>query len=141
MKKYAGTPEAQANKAFYDKQVTKISGLYAVLNGEASEDAIRGFFSASTALWEGVKVLIIETLPAAVTEGPFIGGARPGVDDFHVGAWLARIAFVSGAQQSEEGVSVLEKRFGHLPEKVKAYWGAWIGRDSWVKAYPDNALH
>ena len=80
-------------------------------------------------------------LPTAITEGPFIGGVRPGVDDFHVGAWITRIAFVSGAQKSEEGLSALEKRFGPLPENVKAYWTAWIGRDSWVKAYPENALH
>src|SRR6266852_5452468 len=100
----------------------------------------RRFFSKSSALWDGIKVFIVETLPAAFTEGPFIGGVRPGVDDFHVGAWIARIAFVSGAQKSE-GWSALEKIFGPLPENVKAYWTAWIGRDSWVKAYPENVLH
>jgi hypothetical protein len=45
---------------------------------------------------------------------PFIGAARPGVDDLHnVDVWLARIAFISGAQKSEEGVSVsaLKTRF------------------------------
>jgi len=141
LKKYAATPEAQANKSFYDRQITRISGLHAILNGQAPDDAKQGFFSTSSALWDGVKVFIVETLPATIAEGPFIGGARPGVDDFHVGPWLARIAFVSGAQKSEEGVSALEKRFGPLPEKVKAYWAAWVARDSWVKAYPDNALH
>jgi hypothetical protein len=44
------------------------------------------------------------------------------MDDFRVGAWLGRIAFISGGQKSEEGVSALEKRFESLPEKVKAYW-------------------
>lgn len=141
LKKYAATPEAQVHKAFYDKQITKISGLHALLNGQAPEDAKQGFFSKSSALWDGIKVFIVETLPTAITEGPFIGGVRPGVDDFHVGAWIARIAFVSGAQKSEEGLSALEKRFGPLPEKVKVYWAAWVGRDSWVKAYPNNALH
>jgi len=52
-----------------------------------------------------------------------------------------RIALVLGAQKLEEGLSLLEKRFGPLPEKVKAYWAMWVGRDSWVKAYTDNALH
>ena len=141
LKKYAATPEAQAHKAFYDGQITKISGLHALLNGHAPDEAKQRFFSKSSSLWDGIKVFIIETLPTAIGEGPFIGGVRPGVDDFHVGAWIARIAFVSGAQKSEEGLSALEKRFGPLPENVKEYWKAWIGRDSWVKAYPDNALH
>lgn len=141
MKRYAAAPEGQANKPFYEGRIAKLSGLYAVLNGQAAEDVKRAFFSKSTALWENVKVFLDETLPAAIGEGPFIGGARPGVDDFHVGVWLARIAWSSGAQKSEEGVSVLEKRFGPLLEKVKAYWIAWIARDSWVKAFPENALH
>jgi hypothetical protein len=141
LKRYAATPEGQAHKQFYDRQIAKISGLHALLNGQAPDDAKQGFFSTCTSLWDGIKVFTVETLPAAIVEGPFIGGARPGVDDFHVGAWIARIALVSGAQKSEEGVSALEKRFGPLPEKVKAYWGAWIARDSWAKAYPENALH
>jgi hypothetical protein len=141
LKKYAATPEAQMHKAFYDKQITQISSLHAVLNGQAPDDGKQRFFSKSSALWDGIKVFIVDTLPSAINGGPFIGGVRPGVDDFHVGAWIARIAFVSGAQKSDEGLSVLEKRFGPLDEKVKAYWTAWVGRDSWVKAYPNNALH
>jgi hypothetical protein len=141
LKKYAATLEAQVHKAFYDKQITNISSLLAVLNGQVPDEGKQSLFSRSTALWDGIKVFIVQTLPTAITEGPFIGGVRPGVDDFHVGAWIARIAFVSGAQKSEEGVAVLERRFGPLPEKVNAYWTAWIGRDSWVKAYPNNALH
>jgi len=141
LKKYATTPEAQAHKPFYDKQIAALSGVYAILNGQASDEAKQGFFSVSTDLWDAIKAFTLETLPAAISEGPFISGDRPGVDDFHVGAWLARIAFLVGAQKSEEGVSALEKKFGPLPEKVKVFWGAWIVRDSWVKAYPDNLLH
>ncbi|KAI0282030.1 hypothetical protein BC826DRAFT_1066882 [Russula brevipes] len=89
---------------------------------------------------DNIKAFTLETLPAAISEGPFIAGARPGVDDFHVAAWLARIAFLLGAQKSEEGVAALEKTFGTLPEKVKVFWAAWIARDSWVQAYPENQL-
>ena len=141
LKKHAATPEAEVHKPFYDKQITAISGLHALLNSQASDEAKRGFFTTSTTLWESIKTFIVETFPTAIAEGPFIGGDRPGVDDFHVGAWLARIAFVLGAQKSDEGVATLEKAFGPLPEKVKAFWSAWIVRDSWVKAYPDNMLH
>ncbi|KAH8988382.1 hypothetical protein EDB92DRAFT_1948056 [Lactarius akahatsu] len=103
--------------------------------------AKQGFYSASTAVWDSIKVFAVETLPAAISEGPFIGVATPGVDDYHVGAWIARIAFLLGAQKSDEGVAVLEKGFGPIPEKVKVYWSAWTARDSWVKAYPDRVLH
>ncbi|KAI0263681.1 hypothetical protein BGY98DRAFT_1045857 [Russula aff. rugulosa BPL654] len=118
LKKYAATLEAQVHKAFYDKQITNISSLLAVLNGQVPDEGKQSLFSRSSALWDGIKVFIVQTLPTAITEGPFIGGSK-----------------------SEEGVAVLERRFGPLPEKVKAYWTAWIGRDSWVKAYPNNALH
>ena len=121
------TPEAQANKAFYDTQITKFSGPYAVLNGQAPNDAKQSYFSAYSAVQDGVKV--VEMLPVAISVSSFIGGVRPtpGVDDFHVGAWLARIAFNSGVQRSEEGVSALEKRFGPLHEKVKASWAMRVG--------------
>jgi hypothetical protein len=141
LKRYAMTPEGQAHKSFYDQRIAAISGLYALLNGQASDEVKQSSFSATTALWDAIKAFTVETLPAAIAEGPFIGGDRPGVDDFHVGAWLARIASVLGAQNSDAGVSVLEKAFGPLPEKVKVFWSAWIVRDSWVKTYPDNVLH
>ncbi|KAH9069557.1 hypothetical protein EDB83DRAFT_2582700 [Lactarius deliciosus] len=100
LKKHAATPEAELHKDFHDKQIARISGLDALLTGNAPDEAKPGFYSA---------------------EGPFIGGATPGVDNYHVGAWIARIASLLGAQKSDEGVAALEK--------------------GWVKAYPDKALH
>jgi len=141
LKRYAASPEGQAYKSLYDGQIAKISGFEALLNGQAPDEAKQDFFAKSTALWDGIKEFIIVTLPGAIADGPFIAGAEPGVDDFHVAAWLARIASVVGAQKSDEGVSALEKRFGPIPQKVKVLWDAWIKRDSWVKAYPDNVLH
>ena len=49
MKKYAATPEAQVHKAFYrdDREITKPSGLHAVLNGQAPDDAKQDFFFKS----------------------------------------------------------------------------------------------
>ncbi|KAH9034224.1 hypothetical protein EDB85DRAFT_2144492 [Lactarius pseudohatsudake] len=141
LKKHAATPEAEPHKDFYDKEIAKISRLDALLTGDAPDEAKQGFYAASTALWDSIKVFAVETLPAAISSGPFIGGATPGVDDYHVGAWIARIAFLLGAQKSDEGVAALEKGFGPIPEKVKVYWSTWIARDSWVKAYPDRALH
>jgi len=141
LKQYAATPEGQAYKPFYDAQIAQISGFEALLGGRAPDEAKQGFFKRSTALWDAIKDFIIVTLPAAIDQGPFIGGAEPGVDDFHVAAWLARVASVVGAKKSDEGVSALEKRFGPIPQKVKGFWQAWTERDSWAKVYPDNVLH
>ena len=141
LKKFAEKPEAEPHKEIHAKNIARFSGLDALFRGNAPDDAKQKFYAVSTALWASIKVFTIETLPAAITEGPFISGETPGVDDYHVAAWIARIAFRLGAQKSDEGISVLEKTFGPIPEKVKAYWSAWIARDSWVKAYPDNTLH
>lgn len=141
LKKYAGTAEAEPHKEFHDAQLAKISGVDALLSGSAPDEAKQGFYTASTALWDSIRDFAVETLPTVITQGPFIGGATPGVDDYHVGAWIARIAFVLGAHKSDQGIPALEKTFGPIPEKVKVYWSAWTARDSWVKVYPDHALH
>ncbi len=134
-------PEAEPHRELHDKQLGKISGLDALFSGTAPDEAKQGFYTASTQLWESIKVFTVETLPGAITEGPFIAGAVPGVDDYHVGAWIARIAFVSGAQKSDDGIVALEQRFDRVPEKVQAYWKAWIVRESWKKTYADGVLH
>ncbi|KAI0263277.1 hypothetical protein BC834DRAFT_997855 [Gloeopeniophorella convolvens] len=129
LKKWAATPEAQAlNKPWYDGKVAAISGLHALLNGGAPEE-------------ESVKVFYLETIPAAITEGPFIGGAEPGVDDFHVMAWLAHMSFILGAKKAEDGLSTLEKTYGPINPKIRAYWDAFAARPSWAAVYPDGVLH
>ncbi|KAI0263273.1 hypothetical protein BC834DRAFT_326378 [Gloeopeniophorella convolvens] len=142
LKKWAATPEAQAlNKSWYDGKIAAISGVYALLNGGAPEEAKQGFFARSAQLWDNVKVFYLETIPAAITEGPFIGGAEPGVDDFHVVSWLAHMSFILGAQKAEDGLATLEKTYGPVNPKIKAYWDAFAARPSWAAAYPDGALH
>src|SRR5260221_8414011 len=44
-----------STQPFYDKQITAISGLHALLNWQASNEAKQGFFSTSAALWESIK--------------------------------------------------------------------------------------
>ncbi|KAH9956745.1 hypothetical protein BC827DRAFT_1270781 [Russula dissimulans] len=62
------------------------------------------------------------TKSPAIDRGPFIAGAESEVDDFHVAAWLMRIAYVVGAQKSDDGVSALEKRFRPIPHKIEVFW-------------------
>ncbi|KAH9952490.1 hypothetical protein BC827DRAFT_1349874 [Russula dissimulans] len=73
----------------------------------------------STALWDDTKGFIVVTLPTAIDRGLFIAGAESEVDGFHVAAWLVRIAYVVGAQKSDEGVSALKKRFRPIPHKIE----------------------
>jgi len=42
------------------EKVTKISGLYAVLNGEASDDAKQSYLSTASAARQGIKVFVVE---------------------------------------------------------------------------------
>ena len=141
MKKIAETPEAKPYKEIHDKNITRFSTADAIFSGTAPDDVKKGYFDASTALWVSIKAFIGETLPAAIKgTGPFIGGEIPGSDDFHVGAWISRIALVLGAQKSDEGIAALEKTLGPLPEKTKAYWSAWTERASWESAFPGGNL-
>lgn len=95
-----------------------------------------GFFEKSKAHTDSVSSFLYEVLPEHLPNSGFLGGARPGEADFHVGAWLARIAAVSGAKQSDEGLQTLEKAFGKAVfESVALYWNAWIYRASWNKVY------
>lgn len=61
-------------------------------------------------------------------------------DDYHVCAWLTRVAASVGAKSKDDSLVALEKAFGEpiLP-KVVSYWGAWTERPSWAKVY--SALH
>jgi hypothetical protein len=67
------------------------------------------FFDNSKAHRDGLRSCILVILPGYLPSGGrFIGGAEPGEDDFHVAAWLARIASV-GAEKTEQGLGELEK--------------------------------
>ncbi|KAF7339894.1 GST N-terminal domain-containing protein [Mycena venus] len=69
-------------------------------------------------------------------ESGFIGGELPGEDDFHVAAWLTRIAATTGAKSVDDPLTSMEDAYGALvPSKVTAYWGVWIAKPSWKKVY------
>ncbi|KAH9956103.1 hypothetical protein BC827DRAFT_1271179 [Russula dissimulans] len=105
--------------------VTRRKSLYHDRQDLQSQDAPRRpeTLRTSAAHWDDIKGFIVVTLPAAIDRGPFIAGTESEVDDFHVAAWLARIAYVVGAQKSDEGVSALEQRFRPIPHKIEVLWG------------------
>ena len=86
-------------------------------------------------------MFIKDILPGYLPDSGFIGGERPGEDDFHVAAWLARIAATLGGDAGKDGVHALEKELGvPVPDKVANYWAAWSERESWKITYREG-LH
>lgn len=141
LRKHSLTPEGVEFKEFYDAKLTGNGALHAVYTGAAPAD---GFFAKSNAHWDALRQFILSELPGYLPEpsspsGPFIFGAAPGEDDFHLAAWLARIVAASGG--SKVGLDALARELGEsVPGKIQAYWAAWAERDSWKKLYGE-ALH
>ena len=100
------------------------------------------WFELSNGAWAAIRKFILTDIPAILPESGYIGGAVPGEDDFHLAAWLARIALLTGATPAEDGVLSLKKELGgeDVPPKVVAYWKLWSATDAWKKVY-ENGLH
>jgi hypothetical protein len=138
LEKYSVTPEAAPFKAFYEAKKAGNGGLLAIYKGEASAADTEAFIKQSQEVWANIVEYITVDLPALLPASGFLGGERPGEDDFHVGAWLARISMVSGVK---ENVTELEGPLGKpVPEKVAAYWASWSTRPTWKKVYAEG-LH
>ncbi|KIM85418.1 hypothetical protein PILCRDRAFT_778214 [Piloderma croceum F 1598] len=139
--KYSVTEDAAVHKEFYDNKLAGNAHVLSIYQSKVTDDVKNGFFEQSKAHWDALRSFILDILPAHLPNSGFIGGAKPGEDDFHVAAWLARIASVSGAKRTEEGFEELEKEVGvPIPERVAKYWNAWIQRESWKMVYQDG-LH
>jgi len=142
LEKHSKRPEAAPFKSFYDAKIPGNGGVLAIYKGEAPEEAKQAFFKQSQTHWETISSFILNDLPGILPESGFLGGAEPGEDDFHLGAWLARLANAAGQKEvDKEGYKALEKETKKpIPSKVAAYWAAWSERPSWKKVYA-NGLH
>ncbi|KAL1952024.1 hypothetical protein VTO73DRAFT_1173 [Trametes versicolor] len=142
LEKHSELPEAAPLKDFYDAKKAGNGGVLAILKGEVPDAVKEGFFTQSVQHWETLAAYITNELPAALPDaGPFLGGATPGEDDFHLGAWLARLVFLTQGTADKDGYKSLEKETkGPVPPKVAAYWAAWVERASFKKVYA-NGLH
>ncbi|KAG6381342.1 hypothetical protein JVT61DRAFT_5752 [Boletus reticuloceps] len=115
--------------------------LLSIYQGTATDRDKQAFFQRSTVHWHNLSKFVSEELPALLPDTAFFGGDEPGEDDFHLAAWLARIAFVAGGGSEQDGIRALEKGLGmKLHPKVSAYWGAWNARKSWKEVYAQG-LH
>ncbi|KAJ7275326.1 hypothetical protein B0H12DRAFT_252818 [Mycena haematopus] len=136
LEKISKDPEAEPFKAYYEAKQGQNGGLLAIFTGKAPEEHKAGFFAKSQAHFESIKGALFEVLPGVLPSSGFIGGDIPGEDDFHVGAWLTRIAATSGGKSADDSLVAIEAAYGApVPGKVAAYWGAWTARPSWKKVY------
>jgi hypothetical protein len=133
--------KADDQSGFYKSKLASNGQILSIYNGEASEDAKKRFFEHGKAHYANLRKFIFETLREHLPDEGFIGGSRPGEDDFHVGAWLARIATVFGVKKTSEGLDALEDEFGEpVPRRLVTYWDAWSMRPSWQEVYREG-LH
>ncbi|KAG1867870.1 hypothetical protein DFJ58DRAFT_768175 [Suillus subalutaceus] len=140
--KHSGASQSANHREFYDAKIAENGRVLSIYQAKAPENVKNSFFEYSRAHWDTLKAFILEELPDVLPESGFLGGDKPGEDDFHLAAWLARIVFVAGGGDSEkDGVRAIEKELGRpTPEKVESYWTAWSGRKSWQEVYA-NGLH
>ncbi|KAI0793432.1 hypothetical protein C8Q75DRAFT_731156 [Abortiporus biennis] len=139
--KNSQTPEAAPFKAFYDAKIPVNGGLLDLFSGKASESDKKAFFELSAKHWENISNFIVNELPTVLPDSGFIGGEIPGEADFHLGAWLARVAHILGGKNAQGEYKVFEKETKvPVPTKVAAYFDAWVTRPSWQQVYAEG-LH
>jgi len=135
------TPEAAEFKAFYDEKIGQNGGLLKVYKYEVPEEAKKGFFQVSTGHVANIRDLILTTIPAKLPASGFLGGAKPGEDDYHLIGWLARIASTVFAPNDATGILAYEKELGvAVPPSVVSYWKLWAERSSFKTVYA-GGLH
>ncbi|KAJ7293293.1 hypothetical protein C8J57DRAFT_1490726 [Mycena rebaudengoi] len=132
LEKFSKEADGAPYKAFYDQKIAENGGLLAIFKSAAPAEHKAGF------LRQGA---VFELLPTFLPGAGFIGGETPGEDDFHVIAWLTRIAETVGAKSGDGALAAFEAAYEKpVPAKVAAYWTAWIARPSWQKVYA-GGLH
>lgn len=120
-----------AHLDFWKTKAEANGGLLATYEGSVAPD---GLFAASNAHSERLREVVYTILPARLQ-------AENAEADFHVVAWLTRIAATSGATGKADVTSALEKRFGAaLPANVKTFLDKWTPKESWSKVY-SAAIH
>lgn len=110
--RHASQPNAVQHKAFYKSKLASNGSLLSIYQGTAPDHDRQAFF----------EQFISDELALLLPDTAFLGGDNPGEDDFHLAAWLTRMAFVAGGGKEQEGVQALESGFGiKLHPKIRAY--------------------
>jgi hypothetical protein len=131
---------SEERREWYSAKMKPLEYLNAIYTSPSPEQVAK-FLERSTQHMQQIREFILRSLPSYLPELGFVEGDTPGEADFHLAAWLARIALVCGSASTCMGKEMLEKELGEaLPEKVGRYWDAWTDRESWKRVYRDG-LH
>ncbi|KAF9068033.1 hypothetical protein BDP27DRAFT_1224845 [Rhodocollybia butyracea] len=137
LNEYSTLPEAEPHKSFYDKKIASNGAFLDLYQGTATE-AKSVFFAQSQAHFNNIQAFFNGSLASYLPHSGFLGGETPGEDDYHLCAWITRIAASLGAKQKDDAIPTLENAFeSSVPPKVSAYWQAWIRRPSFTTVYPE----
>ncbi|KAG8916132.1 hypothetical protein FRC01_003358 [Tulasnella sp. 417] len=127
----------------YEHEATQRAVYFTFGSDPAIDSVKQAYFSASEKIWRAIRSFILDDVPRYLPEGPgFIGGERPGEDDFHFIVWLARIVLLTGGAPDADGVLTLKKELGgeEVPGKVVSFWRAWCEMQAWKVVY-GGGLH
>ncbi|KAL0058172.1 hypothetical protein AAF712_015164 [Marasmius tenuissimus] len=140
-KKYSQSPSGSPLlKDFYEPRLTTNASLLAFYQDTLPPPTSKqDFFSKSTAHFNAIGDFIHDELPQYLPSGGLLllGGTEPSEDDYHLGAWIVRIAATNGAKTGEEGVRAYGRE---VPGEVVEYWRAWARRESFKRVYAEG-LH
>jgi len=130
------TPEAAPFKAFYDEKIAANGGLLKIYKYQVPEEVKKGFFHGSTGHVANIRELILNVISTQLPASGFLGGEKPGEDDFHLIGWLARIASTVFAPNDATGILAYEKELGvPVPPTIASYWKLWAERSSFKTVY------
>jgi len=136
LERISATPEAAEFKSFYDQKITANGGLVSIYKYQVPDEAKNGFFRNSTAHAASIHELILNVISAKLPASGFLGGDKPGEDDFHLMGWLARMASTVFASNDSNGILAYEKELGApVPPTVVSYWKLWAERSSFKTVY------
>ena len=136
LERLSSDPAASEHSDLYQAKIAANSGLKAIYEGLAPLQVKNGFFDTSTKHWARICSFVLSELPPVLPDEGFIGGEKPGEDDFHLGAWLAIVGVLGG-----DNVGALAAELGQdVPEKIMKYWKTWSERESWKIVYAEG-LH
>ena len=132
MEKHSASPEGKKFAEFYIQKKRFNSDLLALYADKAPDEVKSKFYETSITHWNNIRAFILDELPGYLPNSGFIGGTYPAEEDFHLGAWLARIVATTG----DINVEGLKNELGKsVPQKIVAYWDTWSVRESWKTTY------
>jgi len=138
LKKLLAEGKHPEHKAFWEKKLAGNTVLFDVYEGNTPAD---DFIAESKTLASSIASFINQKLPSYLPDSGFIGGSKPGEDDFHVIAWLARVVALVGGSPAPDGIKPLEGLLGGpVPPKVEKYWVTWTDTKGWKVVFKNGLV-